>query len=217
MGFNIINMNTWDRKECFNHFFNNAKCTYSITVNIDITKLYNYIKTNKLRLYPTFTWVVSKVINNHQEFKMAFDEEGKLGFFDEIGPSYSVLNDKTKVMSDLYTPFNDEFFDFYKDMENALNSYKQDTNFTTEFQRNFFIVSCLPWFNYTSFNVNNEGSSPFLFPMVTWGKFFEEGNKILMPVTIQVHHAVADGYHCSLFFSEVKEISLKPEKYLLKL
>ena len=107
----------------------------SITVNIDITNLYNYIKTNKLRFYPTFTWVVSKAINNYQEFKMAFDEEGRLGFFDEIGPSYSVLNDKTKVMSDLYTPFNNVFSNFYKDMENALNSYKQDTNFTTKFQK----------------------------------------------------------------------------------
>ena len=70
-----------DRKECFNHFFNNAKCTYSITVNIDITNLYNYIKTKKKRFYPTFTWVVSKVVNNYQEFKMAFDEEGRLKLF----------------------------------------------------------------------------------------------------------------------------------------
>lgn len=214
MGFNVIDLNTWDRKERFNHFFNNAKCTYSITVNIDITNLYNYTKTNKLRFYPTFTWVVSKVINNYKEFKMAFDEKGRLGFFDEIGPSYSVLNNKTKVTSDLYTSFNSVFANFYMDMENNLNKYKKDANFTTKFQNNFFIVSCLPWFSYTSFNVNNEGSTPFLFPMVTWGKFFKEDNKIIMPVTIQVHHAVADGYHCSLFFSDVKEISLNPEKYL---
>ncbi|APM40884.1 CatA-like O-acetyltransferase [Clostridium kluyveri] len=132
----------------------------------------------------------------------------------EIGPSYSVLNDKTKVMGDLYTSFNTVFLNFYEDMVNALNSYKSDTNFTTQFQDNFFIVSCLPWFNYTSFNVNNEGSSSFLFPMVTWGKFFKESNKIVMPVTIQVHHAVADGYHCSLFFSNVQEISSNPERYL---
>ena len=174
MGFNLINMDTWDRKECFEHFFNNAKCTYSITVNMDITNLYNYLKTNKLRFYPAFTWVVSKVINNYKEFKMAFDEKGRLGYFDEIGPSYSVLNDNTKIMSDLYTSYNHKFVYFYKDMENALNNFKQDTSFKTDFQYNFFIVSCLPWFNYTSFNVNNEGSSPFLFPMVTWGKFFWE-------------------------------------------
>ncbi|RII33674.1 chloramphenicol acetyltransferase CAT [Clostridium chromiireducens] len=214
MGFNIVDMDTWERKDRFNHFFNNAKCTYSITVNLDITNLYNYIRANKLRLYPTFTWIVSKAINNHKEFKMALDEDGRLGFFDEIGPSYSVLSDKTKVMSDMYTAFNDEFLSFYGDMVNSLNSHKEDNNFKTQFQKNFFIVSCLPWFNYTSFNVNNEGSSPFLFPMVTWGKFFEENNKIIMPVTIQVHHAVADGYHCSLFFAYVEKISLNPEQYL---
>lgn len=214
MGFNIINMNTWDRKECFNHFFNNAKCTYSITVNIDITNLYKYIKDNKLRLYPTFTWIASRAINNYQEFKMAFNENGQLGFFDEIGPSYSVLNNETKVMNDLYTSFNSTFSKFYKDMNDSLNQYKRDTNFTTDFQKNFFIVSCLPWFNYTAFNVNNESDSPFLFPMVTWGEFTEEDNKIIMPLTIQVHHAVADGYHCSLFFLDVKEMSLKPEEYL---
>jgi chloramphenicol O-acetyltransferase type A len=207
-------MDTWARTDCFNHFLNNAKCTYSITVNIDITNLYNYIRTSKLRFYPTFTWVVSKAINKYQEFKMAFDNEGRVGFFDEIGPSFSVLNDKTKIMSDLYTSFDNAFANFYENMVNALNSYREDTNFTTQFQNNFFIVSCLPWFTYTSFNVNNEGSSPFLFPIVTWGKFFEEGNKTIIPVTIQVHHAVADGYHCSLFFSDVKEISLNPEQYL---
>ncbi|MDU1507684.1 MAG: CatA-like O-acetyltransferase [Clostridium butyricum] len=37
----------------------------------------------------------------------------------------------------------------------------------------------MPWFNYTSFNVNNEGSNPFLFPMVTWGSFLKKTIKLL--------------------------------------
>lgn len=215
MGFNIMNKDTWARKETFEHFFNNAKCTYSLTVNVDITDLYNLVKASGVRLYPTFTWIVSKSINNHQEFKMAFDQEGRLGFFDEIGPSYSVLNDETKIMSDLYTPYSNEFLKFHEDMANDLDSYKKDTRFTTNFQNNFFIASCIPWCTYTSFNVNNEGEQSCLFPMVTWGKFFKQNHRIIMPVTLQVHHAVADGYHCSLFFEEVQEISLNPEKYLI--
>lgn len=214
MKFNVINIDTWHRSDCFNHFYHNAKCTYSITVNIDITNLYNYMKSNNLRFYPTFTWIVSKTINNYEEFKMAFDNEGRLGFYDEIGPNYSVLNDKIKIMNNLYTSYNSSFFNFYENMVSDLNSYKENDNFTTQFQNNFFIVSCIPWFSYSSFNVNNEGNSSFLFPMVTWGKFYKEGNKIIMPLTIQVHHAVADGYHCSLFFSDIKEICLNPEKYL---
>lgn len=48
-------MDNWDRKECFEHYYNNAKCTYSLTVDMDITNLYKYIKKHNLRLYPTFT------------------------------------------------------------------------------------------------------------------------------------------------------------------
>lgn len=77
---------------------------------------------------------------------MAFDEEGRLGFFDEIGSSYSILNDKTKVMSDLYTSFSNVFLNFYEDIVNTLSSYKKDTNFTTRFENNFFIVLSIPWF-----------------------------------------------------------------------
>lgn len=209
MGFNIINKDTWNRKNTFEHFYNNAKCTYSLTVNIDITDMYNFIKENGFRFYPTFTWIVSKALNNHQEFKMGFDQEGRLGFFDVIGPSYSVLNDKTKVMSDLYTPYSNNFLEFYERMSNDLDSYKEDTNYTTEFQSNFFIASSIPWCTYTSFNVNNEGKESFLFPMVTWGKFFKQNHRLLIPLTLQVHHAAADGYHCSLFFEDVQEIAAK--------
>ncbi len=42
MGFNIINMNTWDRKDCFNHFLNNAKCTYIYVKIIQRQELASY-------------------------------------------------------------------------------------------------------------------------------------------------------------------------------
>ncbi len=214
MKFNIINMDNWDRKECFEHYYNNAKCTYSLTVDMDITNLYKYIKKHNLRLYPTFTWIVTKALNNHEEFKMAFNAEGKLGYFDFISPCYSVLNEKTKVMSDLFTEYTDDFNEFYKAMVNDLEMYKRDTKYTTAFAENFYIVSSVPWITYSSFNVNNETNMPMLFPMVTWGKYYEKDEKIFMPVSLQVHHSIADGYHCSLFYDEVKNISVNPDEYL---
>lgn len=216
MKFNIIDVENWERKECFEHYFNNAKCTYSLTVNIDITNLIKYVKEKKLRLYPVFTWIVSKALNNHKEFKMALNEKGEIGYFDEISPCYSVLNDKTKVMNDLLTEYNDDFNEFYEAMVNDLDMYKKDTSYRTNFVNNFYLVSCVPWINYSSFNVNNETNMPMLFPMVTWGKFHDGDDKVIMPVSLQVHHSVADGYHCSLFYSEISDMAKKPEIFLMK-
>ena len=39
--------------------------------------------------------------------------------------------------------------------------------------------------------------------MVTWGKYYECDGKIIMPVTLQIHHAVADGYHCAKFYEDI--------------
>ena len=43
-------------------------------------------------------------------------------------------------------------------------------------------------------------------PVVTWGKYEDEGDKTLMPLTMNIHHAVADGFHLSRFFNEVQEL-----------
>lgn len=206
MIFRKIDKGTWDRKECFEHFINVASCSYSITVNVDITKLYQYIKEKQLRFYPTFTWIICKCVNSIKEFRMGYDQEGNVGYFDYINPCYSVLNEDTKVMVDLCTEYNDNFILFYKDMVNSLDSFKSNKSYRTNFYPNFFIVSCLPWMTYSAFNVNNEGNQPFLFPMVTWGKYYKENSRVLIPVTIQIHHAAADGYHCSLFYSKLEEV-----------
>ncbi|MEM1485141.1 CatA-like O-acetyltransferase [Oscillospiraceae bacterium PP1C4] len=213
MSFHLIDLENWERKDCFNHFMNIAKSTYSLTVNIDITKLIDFIKKNNYRLYPTFTWIVSKAVNNHMEFRMGFDSDRNLGYYDTIFPDYSVLNDKTKIMDSLCTAYEEEFVSFYNCMVSDMENYKS-SGAHTQRHSNFFIVSCLPWLNYSAFTATNESEHQFLFPMVTWGKYIELDGKVLMPLTLQIHHAVADGYHCSLFYNNIEQITMNPEIYL---
>lgn len=215
MNFNFIDMETWDRKECFTHFMTIAKSTYSITVNIDITDLKKYTEERHYRLYPTMTWIVAKAVNNHREFRMAVNEKGQLGYYDVIYPDYSVLNDKTKIMDSLCTPFTENFERFHANMVSDMKNY-HERNIYTEKVPNFFVASCVPWLNYTSFSCMNEGDQPFLFPMVTWGKYEKKDRKITLPLTLQIHHAVADGYHCSLFFRDVEEILADFANYIEK-
>ena len=39
MPFELIDIESWERKEFYRHFINEVVCTYSVTVNIDITNL----------------------------------------------------------------------------------------------------------------------------------------------------------------------------------
>ena len=48
MSFKLIDMEHWDRAECYQHFTTIAKSTYSITVDLDITEFSQYVKENEI-------------------------------------------------------------------------------------------------------------------------------------------------------------------------
>lgn len=209
MKFNLINMERYERKEHFCHYKNNVNCSYSLTANIDVTKLIDDIKKYNYKLYPTFIYVVSKAVNSMKEFKMAVNEDGQLGFFDEVSASYLIFHDDDKTFSCAFTKYNTDFKTFYKNITDDMEKYKDVKGFETiKSESNSFPVSCLPWLNYTGFNLNLPVNVNFYAPIITWGKYVNNNGKIEMPVTIQINHAVADGYHTSMLFKNIQDICL---------
>ena len=45
----------------------------------------------------------------------------------------------------------------------------------------------------------------YLAPVITWGKFETENGRSVLPLSMNIHHAVADGWHLSRFFADVQE------------
>ncbi len=37
-------------------------------------------------------------------------------------------------------------------------------------------------------------------PKVTWGKYFKQDDRVLMPFSVQVHHGLMDGLHVGRYF-----------------
>ena len=69
----------------------------------------------------------------------------------------------------------------------------------------YFFVSSVPWISFTSaiqpMDIPADGIPRFLF-----GKFFEQGDKILLPVCVLTHHALTDGWHLSKFYQRLQQL-----------
>ena len=63
----------------------------------------------------------------------------------------------------------------------------------------------IPWVTFSAFNLNIYDSGKYLLPIFTMGKAFERDAKRLLPLAIQVHHAVCDGYHVAAFLETLQE------------
>ena len=71
---------------------------------------------------------------------------------------------------------------------------------------NTFPVSMIPWATFEGFNLNLQKGYCYLTPIFTMGKYYEENGCVTLPLAIQVHHAVCDGFHVCRFINELQEL-----------
>ena len=59
---------------------------------------------------------------------------------------------------------------------------------------NWFDASYISWLSYDSLNIELPDGYLFFAPIVNWGKYREENGRLVMPVSVRLNHAIADGY-----------------------
>lgn len=212
MNYKKIDLNTWNRSYHYNYFMkpeNFMRMRVGMTANIDITKLISTIKMNGLRCYPTFTYLVSKVINDHDCFKYAH-HEGDLVLWDKLNVRYPMLNESSETVTSIWLEYDEDFKTFYAKALQDIEKYKgvQSMYAKENFPPNFYDITSIPWVSFTDFQIDMYGTDgSWLLPFVAIGKFFNHDDKVLMPVSLKVHHATCDGYHMGLFYNELQNLA----------
>lgn len=204
MVFEKIDRAAWDREEYFQHYFSHVPCTYSMTVKLDITAL----KNRHQKLYPTMLYYLTTVVNRHPEFRTVLNEKGELGIYREMHPSYTVFHKDTETFSELWTEYATDYETFCRPYEEDMQQYGTQKGLIgkPDAPKNIFTVSMIPWATFDGFNLNLQRGYDYLIPIFTMGKYYHENGRTLLPLAIQVHHAVCDGFHICRFVNELQEL-----------
>ena len=59
---------------------------------------------------------------------------------------------------------------------------------------NWFDASFISWLSYDSLHLELPDGNLYFAPIINWGKYREENGRLVMPVTVRLNHAIADGY-----------------------
>ncbi len=208
--------NPWPRQAHFQHYMHNVRCTYSLTVQIDLTKLRYALRKNGIKAYPAQIYMLATAVNHFPEFRMGLSETGEPGYWDVMHPSYTVFRSETKTFSSIWTPYRKEFSLFYQSFEEDVVRYgKLPAIFPkTGIPPNAFNVSSVPWIDFTAFNLNVYAEGTHLSPIFTVGKYMEQDGKTLMPLAMQLHHSACDGYHAGQFIEVVRTMAQESQHWL---
>jgi chloramphenicol O-acetyltransferase type A len=65
-------------------------------------------------------------------------------------------------------------------------------------------MTSIPWVSFTSFMYTLDLHPADSVPLFAWGKFFEDGKCLKMPLSVQGHHALMDGVHMGRFYEKIQ-------------
>ena len=214
MKFTPIDLTNWKRSDIFQHFIA-QQTSFSMTKEIDTTQLYKYLKENNHSFYLGFIYLMTTIANQEINFRMSFNSKGQVGYWETLSPLYTIFDQKTQQFSALATDYSPIFTVFKTRYVSDLATFSNTGKLFPQpsLPENVLSLSMIPWTSFTGFNLNVTNGEPYLLPIVTGGKFIFRENKILLPVSIQVHHAVCDGFHVAKFFNTFEKMAADPQNY----
>jgi len=175
------------------------------------------IKKQNRKFFPAYLYLVSKLIAEQEEFRIA-NVNGHLSYYEVLHPSYACFHQEDKTMSNMWTAYSPDFDIFYNHYIEDQNNYANNHGILAKPAmppQNNCMIGMLPWIQFTSYApIPYANSNSYYFPVMQAGKFFDREGKKLMPFSITVHHAVADGYHVSLFLEKLQIGMAHPEKWV---
>ena len=208
MNYKIINKETYYRKGVFRHFSEDCKCSTSMTARIDVTNLVHYSKESNTKFYINFLYILSKVLNSRDDYKMGYlYQTNELICYDVINPTQYIFHEDTETCTPVYTNYDENYEKFYDNALKDIERAKKTREYMLDMENhpNWFDASYIPWLSYDSLNIELSDGYLFFAPIINWGKYREENGKLLMPVSVRLNHAIADGYLVANVFRLLEE------------
>ena len=208
MDYKVIDKESYYRKGIFRHFSEDCKCSTSLTARLDVTELAEYSRKTGTKFYINFLYLLSKTLNSRDDYRMGyFWQTEELVCYDVINPIQYIFHEDTETFTVAYTAYSENYAEFY---ENALRD-AEEAKKTREYgldaanHPNWFDASYISWLSYDSLNIELPDGYLFFAPIVNWGRYRKENGRLVMPVSVRMNHAIADGYLIANVFRRLQK------------
>lgn len=200
----LINVNTWKRKQLFNHFKDFNDPYFAVTISFDVTEAYRFSKANNISFFGKYLHDCMKAINNVESLRYRI-KDGNVIDYEIIHASATIMRtDKTYGFSMI--KFDEDLNSFLHNFNLEKHRIINSTNLYPSDEERLDCIHCsaMPWVNFSGHKEPNSGK-PDSVPKLAFSKVMSKNNKRMMNLAISVNHALVDGYDIGLFADEFQK------------
>lgn len=201
-----IDIQNWKRKEHFEFFYRMDYPQFNICMDLDVTNFLTFTQNNQLSFYYSMIYATTEVLNSLENFRYRI-RDGKVVLHDKIHPSFTDMDNNTddELFKIVTSDFTGTIFEFVKTAQEVSKSQK--TYFDSEKlvgRDDLIYITCIPWVSFTHISHTISLNRNDSVPRVSWGKYYKNGDKIMLPFSVQVHHALVDGLHIGKYIEKLQ-------------
>jgi chloramphenicol O-acetyltransferase type A len=209
----ILDLQTWPRRELFETFSRFDHPHFGLCANVEVTSFYPFVKRRGLSFSVASVYVITRAANAIPEFRYRIRQDMVVEH-EVVHPSTTIL-----TQGDLFTFCT---FDYVEDfarfagqaVERIAEARQHPSLENVPGKDDMLYMTSIPWVSFTGLMHPLNLNPPDSVPRFAWGKFFQDGERLWMPLSAQGHHALMDGFHLGRFYALVQEYLDAPEVYL---
>lgn len=204
MSCRIIDMDTYPRKAHFEHFLSMTYPYAGITVNTDVTDLVMLCREKGWSFFLIFLHAACLAADRTEQFRHRIRDGGVIEY-DSCPSSHTELKkDGTYCYCTLHHHM--PLSQYLLQAQEKRNACRENGSIEEDDDvESMYFITSLPWLHYTAFLEpvpGGEASNPH----ISWGRYEEDGKgRLMMPVSVLVHHSLADGVHIAEFYKNLGE------------
>ena len=208
-----INLDDWPRREHYLFFKTFEYPYFSLSADMDLTDFVPVIKKERISFTAAIMYLIARSANKIPEFRHRV-REGNPIEHDIVNPSVTILT-RDDLFAFCTVDYQSNFQKFTREAEDLIAQVKVEPTLEEKYiDDRMLFMSSIPWVSFTSFMHPLRLNPADSVPRFAWGKYRQEGNKILMPLSVQGHHAVMDGLHAGRFYKEFQYLVDHPDQLL---
>jgi chloramphenicol O-acetyltransferase len=198
-----INLETWSRREHFRFFGAYDHPHFGMCANVDLSAFHSAVKQRGHSLTVAIVYALARASNVIPEFRYRIRGE-EVVEHEIVHPAATILVDED-TFSFCAFDYVEDFAEFAARAAERIAYVREHPWVDTVGGDDYLYMTAIPWVSFTSFMHPTNLQQADSVPRFAWGKFFEEGDSLKMPLNVQAHHALMDGVHMGRFYTEIQD------------
>lgn len=201
----VVDLRTWPRRDHFAKFGAFRYPHFSMCAPVDVTAFGPAVRHAGASLTAAVVYLISKVANEIPEFRYRIRGDAVIEH-DTVHPSITVLLAES-LFGFAQFDYCEPFTAFAPQVAARMAQARQEPTLSDAPGRDdLLFMSAIPWVSFTSFSHPMPTLPADSIPRFAWGKIYEEGSRRRMPLGVQGHHGLMDGWHVGCFYERAQAL-----------